>query len=489
MRHSNLLRPLALILVTLLLVELACTFSAPTPAAWVLTPTALARAQTSSAFAATRQAMNVPLPTVTPAFTPTFITVTPTVPFTQLLPGGPWLFYFSDQGKTLVGVNQDGSGRSTFPITPLLDVGDLQDSAFPLGGQLTVRSGEDSSYKDLAIDLIHLPDGKVERLVNLLNPDLLERAKSFPASHPEEAVKALVQPGALRWSPDGRYLAFVAAIDGISSDLYLYDTQTKKIERLTSGSNQVATPFWSADGLWLVVQEVDSFGSGNDWKVNTVWANRMQYREAVQLYKPPAGSLGEVFLSWTAADMLLVYSRGAVGGFALHLFNLDKLKADEVLAGPFDEIAYDPQSKTLGLIFGTANGIKANLVPGLYLLGIDEKTPRLVQAGEWHGLSWSATLEYFSAEGVQGSLFAAVDGSTRLITIKGRVVISPNKNWYLVYSDGTGGAQPGLRLYQAAGELMQSITSDAVQWAAWQPGSEGFFFLAGERLYLAFRRG
>jgi hypothetical protein len=32
---------------------------------------------------------------------------------------------------------------------------------------------------------------------------------------------------------------------------------------------------------------------------------------------------------------------------------------------------------------------------------------------------------------------------------------------------------------------MQRITSDAVQWAAWQPGSEGFFYLAGKRLYLA----
>ena len=33
------------------------------------------------------------------------------------------------------------------------------------------------------------------------------------------------------WSPDGRYLAFVAAIEGPSSDLYVYDSLQDKIER------------------------------------------------------------------------------------------------------------------------------------------------------------------------------------------------------------------------------------------------------------------
>lgn len=36
------------------------------------------------------------------------------------------------------------------------------------------------------------------------------------------------------WSPDGRYLAIVGAIEGPSSDLYVFDTQTQRFQRLTS---------------------------------------------------------------------------------------------------------------------------------------------------------------------------------------------------------------------------------------------------------------
>jgi hypothetical protein len=484
MSRITLFRSMTLALGILLLVGLACTLSVPTPAAWVLTPTAQAREATSSASAATRQAMDVSLPTVTPAFTPTFSMVTPTTPVTILLPDGPWLVYFSEQGKALIGLNADGSGRSSFPITPLLDVRDLQDGASPLGDWLAVRTGQDSAYKDLSIDLVHLPDGTVERLVGLLTPDLLERAKSYPGSHPEEAIKALIEPGALRWSPDGRYLAFVAAIDGVSSDLYLYDTQTRKIERLTSGSNQVATPVWSPDGLWLIAQEVDSFGDGKGWKVNNVWANGLLYREARLLYTASKESGGEVFLGWTAPGMLLVYSRGPIGGMDLRLFNMDKLKAEVIFAGPFDEAAYDPQSKTLAFIFGEATGIKANQVPGLYLMKTDEKTPRLAQAGEWRQLSWSAALGHFEAVGPQGVLQVTLDGNINLVRSETRALLSPNKSWQLCFADGAAGSQPGLRLFKAGGELMQSITNDAVQWVAWQPGSSGFFYLAGEYLFL-----
>ena len=483
MSHITRSRSLILAFAVLWLVGLACSLSAPTPASWALTPTAQSLAETASAQSATQLALTAGPPTVTPPPTPTLFPTAPTAPVTALLPAGPWLIYLTDQGKTLVLRNPDGSGRTAFAISPLVDVQDFHAGASPRGGYLAVRTGQANGYKDLNLDLVHLPDGKVDRLAGLLSPDLAERVKSAPGSHPDEAARALLQPGALRWSPDGRYLAFVAVIDGISSDLYLYDTQNRKVEQLTSGSDQVATPFWSPDSLWLVVQEVDSFGDGKTWQVDHIVANRMVYRQFNLLYPPPQGGAGEVFLGWTGPATLLAYSRSQAGGFALHQFDLDKLKDHPLYAGPFSEIAFDPQSKTLAILQSSPNGGKAAQEPGLYLMRTDETSPRLAQAGEWRHLSWSPKMNSFSAAGSQGVLTITPDGQYTLIKAETDCAASPNKSWVVCFAGEGTASNPGLRLYKPGSQVLQTITGEAVQEVAWQPDASGFFYLAGSRLY------
>jgi hypothetical protein len=61
------------------------------------------------------------------------------------------------------------------------------------------------------------------------------------------------------WSPDGRYLAFVAAIEGPSSDLYIYDSLQDKIERRSSGPNQAAEPIWSPNGDGIIHYEYEYY--------------------------------------------------------------------------------------------------------------------------------------------------------------------------------------------------------------------------------------
>ena len=61
------------------------------------------------------------------------------------------------------------------------------------------------------------------------------------------------------WSPDGRYLAFVAAIEGPSSDLYVYDSLQDKIERKSSGPNQAADPIWSPNGTGIIHYEYEYY--------------------------------------------------------------------------------------------------------------------------------------------------------------------------------------------------------------------------------------
>jgi WD40 repeat protein len=483
MKHKTPLRPVFLVLVVFWIAGLACSFEAPTPAAWALTPTARSYEQTATAFAVTQQAADVPLATLTPSETPTPLAATATAPASGLQPAGPWLVYTTNEGKALALLNVDGTGRTTIPISPLLDVRDLQDGLSPQGSWLAVRTRQALDNYGLNLDLIHLPDGTLERITPLVSPDLPERAKTAPNSHPEEALKAVAEPGGLRWSPDGRFLAFIAVIEGISSDLYLYDMQTKKIERITSGSSQVATPSWSPDGNWLVVQEVDSFGDGQSWKVSNVWGNKMTFREVRELYTPSSSSEGEVFLGWTALDKMLVYSRDTSGGFSIRLVDLEKLKVSSIYPGSFDEISYDAQSKTLAFIYNEKAGVKTDLVSGLYLMQVDETTPRLAQTGEWHHLSWQPLLGMFTATGPQGSLAVALEGTFSLVKSESSAVISPNKSWQACFSGGIS-TNPGVRLYKVGGELMQAISSAPTLSLIWQPDSNGFFYLANDQLFL-----
>ena len=60
----------------------------------------------------------------------------------------------------------------------------------------------------------------------------------------------------LRWSPNGRYLAFTAVRDSISSDLYVLDSQDGSLRQLTSGPDWVGGIWWSPDGSQILMEEI-----------------------------------------------------------------------------------------------------------------------------------------------------------------------------------------------------------------------------------------
>jgi WD40 repeat protein len=60
----------------------------------------------------------------------------------------------------------------------------------------------------------------------------------------------------LRWSQDGRYLAFAAVQNSVSSDLYILDSQDGSLRQLTSGPDWVGAIWWSPDGSQLLMEEI-----------------------------------------------------------------------------------------------------------------------------------------------------------------------------------------------------------------------------------------
>ncbi len=63
-----------------------------------------------------------------------------------------------------------------------------------------------------------------------------------------EGVLSLTSP---EWSPDGRYMVFNGLVNGIGN-LYLYDMELKKTEKLTSNFYSSIHPAWSSDGKNIV---------------------------------------------------------------------------------------------------------------------------------------------------------------------------------------------------------------------------------------------
>jgi hypothetical protein len=464
----------------LLLAQLACSLANPTPYVWVLTPTALAKAATSTALAQTRAAGNLPLPTFTP--TPSVVPLTPTPTETNLIPLGPWLVYLSDNGKSLVAINPDGSGMTRLPLPSLLQASDLVDGINPKGGMLALRTGNPSDFSGLELILVHLPSGQIEKISPLLSSTLQTLVTGgLGGDRPLLAARAVSERGAIRWSPSGRYLAFIGAIDGDSSDLYIYDTREHLITRLTSGSNQAATPFWSLDNQWLITQEFSGYAPTRGWLLTTVWAASANSLQMVRLYDPPADSTAEVFVGWLGSEQLLCYSSSLQGSITLRRVDIARSVAVTILPGPFSELAFEPESRTVALV--STGGARTVLPSGLYLLPDNTQDPILVETGNWHGLSWSPQNHLFVASGPMGVLRLGLNGSQSVLRNEASASLSPSGSWLTAWGSAPDDPRPGVRLYKPTGELLQTITSDSVQDLAWQPNSNGFFYLAGTRLF------
>jgi hypothetical protein len=380
-------------------------------------------------------------------------------------------------------VAREPSGINTTPVTlssPILWPADLAYGASPAGGWLAVRTGQ-RDLSDLSLDLVQFPGGAVRQHIALLSESIRAKLKATPSGLPD-AVAAVSQPDALRWSADGRWLAFVGAMDGPSADLYLFDTRTQQAHRLTEGLNQVASPIWSPDGLWLVFQEVVSFNANPGWKVGAVWAAATDHNELRKLYMPPANSTGEGFLTWSAPDTLLVYTRAPDAIHDVRSVPVSARFVNRLYEGPLDQIAFDPKTQNLAFSETDLSGAGLGLAPGVYVLPGLKGSPQFVRAGNWARLAFSAPIGQFLASGDQGLLLFNTGASATLLKEETAGLASPDGHWLVCW----GGSQhPGLRLYRPDGVALQEVTPDLSEPPLWQPDSKAFFYLAGGALYRA----
>ncbi len=478
-------RPYLLILF-ILGAGMACQLTSPTPASWSGTPTAIARAATNAAVRLTQQAGMSEENIYTPTASPTQERSTPT-PQETIEASGPWLVYTAPSGAALHAYDVHAGTTLKLNLPEPIYSSDLTRGLSPQGESLFVRAGSPLNVDELALYQIALPSTEVVKRTPLMSLSLQRKIVNQEGDRAFETLEAITQSDGLAWSPDGRYLAFTAALDNESSDLYVFDTRNDRIDRLNGLYTQNASPFWSPDSNILISQELGNYDQESGWRSENVTGIRVPgYDDQNTLYLPDLSSKGEVFLGWINANTFISFSQTTQGPDTLKQMNIPSLTAKSIFDGFFGDAAFDPVTGALAFTLSDEDAARQGLVGGIYLSNPEESSYRLLRTGNYQRVFWD-TGGRFMAESTQGLYTFTPQGEGMFLPDEGDARLSPDGGWMIAWGDGKESAV-GARLYQAANSHpLQTLSEVKVENVLWQPDSKAFFMQSEDGLYnLAF---
>ena len=312
------------------------------------------------------------------------------------------------------------SGDSGVWITDALGASPVQLSAHENRGDLrrAISSGGDKlalieiNEDGLDLVIVQIPSGEKETIAQVL---ALPREENIENTSPKAfAQYAIRDYDGVAWQPgEGRFLAFTAAIDGPTSDLYLYDTQTKEVTRLTDGYSQAVMPSWSLDGRYILhygVSWVPPFGGaivGHN-RLDGVWAVDVSSGEIITLPKPD--SVMPNFVGWQDDSHYITFDSSEDCG-AQNLRTVDVTSGETTRLMNFDfgyYIALSPEDGTL--LISSAGECTNSLDVGAYTLLPGQGSPeKIVEERIW-GIEWLPESQVFEA---YPEALLSPDGETR----------------------------------------------------------------------------
>jgi dipeptidyl aminopeptidase/acylaminoacyl peptidase len=385
-------------------------------------------------------------------------------------------------GDGIWGVDADGSGLTQLTDQPLIVPRDLEAAVAPTGGSVAYLTASDSQLRGLALNLLKLPEGEIRTLTPLSSPDTEAEPDADPALRPPEPLVAIAYEISLAWSPDGQELAFMAAFEGPSSDLYVYSVEDGSLTRLTDGLSEGIRPSWSPNGKVIVHMGVETLGTGAGYSMSGVWAARADGSGVKSLYDPSASS-DETIVGWLSDEAFLVYTMSMSRGGATNLraVNVESGDVRVLWEGLLNDVALDPQSGVLLL----AVGPNAGEPEGLYSVHTDD-------GSAWRILEDNASKVTWSDEA--GLFFALTEHGVLAISSKGDAIdihVPPGYSGFPVVARGTRDlAWTGSSLW--IGSILSTIDDPPRQVypgpvvkAAWGLAGERLLFFGEEGLYAA----
>ena len=426
-------------------------------------------------------------------------TETPSFPNRPFSASGPWVVIASDD--RLSAMNADGSGLTTLwdIYGEGLNIDELLLYPSPAGGHVAIIQ-IDQRFEGSApiLKLLELPAGTLQTIANLM-----PKATQGGANGNDEATQVWAAVGLknrLAWSSDGRWLAFNAAIEGPSADVYVYDTTNGRIARLTDGPDQSTDLAWSPDHGYIVHSVARSlyYGySGIGYDMLGAWAVPPDpAKSPLHLYDH--AFLGfENILGWLddaryLGDSLDGEELGNCGYFNLRTVDVLKGEGPQLLAGHYSLRAFDPETGTaLLVLWPTLKDFDCSisLEAGVYLFDLGSREASLlpeVVADAILGVTWSREAGLFFLSG--GEELVGVDPTgkvSRFPSIEdlfdSAPVVRPGGDvWALPGGSVDGTLAVGTR----AGQLIGLDVTDAHS-PFWSPDGSWLFFFDSLHLYAA----
>lgn len=421
---------------------------------------------------------------IVPTATRTLQIPTPTITHLPASETGPWLVLHErgqgagQQALYVVDVADGGATAADIPVPQ--SPGEFSLFVAPSPAYPYVAVTWSDWELDFRLLVLHLPDLEPVADFRLLGDSAQNRIATFvpewEGQEPPVLTRIRHSLEEVRWSPNGRYLAFVGALDGPSADVYVFDAATQTVRRLTDGPNQAYLMGWSPDSRWIVHASI--FFEDVELAMEAVWAASPSTGQVAYLYPVPEYASDERLLGWRNASQFLAQSgyfeacSGDVYQVSIPDGDLTPLLTQQNAGATFDPVN--------GSIAFTVDpdGFCRSEDPGVFVLDLDSGRSTHVLAGEYYWVDWSS----------DASALRTIDWSTEeevYFTSGGRIIArfprccgaepSPNGEYFAVPQEdhlviqARGGAELArLPVSESAGLLWLPDASGFVRW--WRSG-------------------
>ncbi len=388
----------SIVLVLILIVSLSCRVLTPeeTPPPMIVTVS--------------------PGPTEPPAITVPAATELPPDPTgtpapTSLNPSGPYILYGGTDGIWIS--NPDGSFLTKITHLGISGLHDLRRLISPKGDRMVLVASKSEAFDGFDLVEVKIPSGEtktITRLYSITDDEIMENQTSARAL----TAYAIRDYDNIAWQPgDGRLLAFMGAMNGATSDLYVYDTENGEITQLTDGLSQGVFPTWSPDGKYILHYGVSwrgPFGGaivGHD-HLDGVWSVRAVDGDVITMPTPKSVPLH--FVDWQDDSHYIIYDSDEDCD-STNLRSVDVTTGKAARIADLSFYAYIARSPENGaLLFSSAEGCATSSGEGIFLLPAGQTTPTKLNDKRAWGIEWMPESKLFFA--YPEGLFSA-DGSSR----------------------------------------------------------------------------
>ena len=404
-------------------------------------------------------------------------------------------------GRKVIELPPDGYIPSFPPLDSLVSP-DGEWLAFYTGN---VGRGDTQEILPVRLNLLNISNGEVIKIADVVTVGYTEKLEQ-QAEDLKELYPDQYQPmdnrdwvfgsvlsaftwsiHSVSWSPDGQMLAFAAQIDGISSDVYLYNLDTDSMEQIESSIQNVSNIRWSPDGKYIAFENSEP---GYVYTGSSLYAVQPSDR----VIDHPQRLYGGTWLhvgNWLSPNLLLVADgTDTAGDFNLQTLDIRTGQLRPLWTDSVSDYAIDPLNKiialntgefaepeTFGVYFVTFNGRQTKVLEGLYWATL------FFRGGEKHrflmqGVSETSIQSSFPISGDVVGL--GMDGKPTSIGkfAYDKISISPDNSWLLMYDD------KNLYLSDTSDNLAQTFSINGIRSVVWRLDSQAIFFSDDKAMYL-----